>query len=462
MKSQCILSTILLIIIMSQAESQNIGISIAQIARFDSLLAHSQTQTLDSLIQTYSPIVSAEPNLLNWDSVRTKYSEILLQMAAGRSDPSAARRLLTEGLLRNASHYTKEDAGALAAAAYDRSTEMFRRDEVDSAHSEYVIARYFRFKYIDEETFRLLRNADEAAMLIGRAHRKLIELRQERLDTGNVPEIAEISRLCSLYEAENRQTTAFKVLSPRLDPRYEEFNTDLQEIVSQRKRERESGFKEIHYAFSVSGGSFYSTGEFYPPYDLIVKMNDGTGNIVDASISFAHAESDPPPRIVYFGETVMAGVAMYLRDNLTIEMNCSYSRIDRERPLVHPWLDKSFVIPGYSSPITYTSMCVMTDYLLRVKTGFRPLTGLGLNYSIANAPESNSVHDIYYDGVFVSTPLGITQAIRLLFRSGVEYLPSEESSLSYSVLIDASLNLKSSQAIASLLIQSQLRISWLH
>ena len=452
-----------LLFVVSPAESQkNSKISVSRIAEFDTLLVHLETQALDSLIHTYSPIVSDDPNLLDWDSVRTTYSEVALEIVAGRSNDSASRTVLTQILPNSSSRFTIDEAGALAAAAYELSTEMFQRNDVAAAYSEYMIARHFRLTHIAGEVVRLLRNADEAEMLISHARLKLAELRQERLDSGNVPEISEILRFCSLYKSENSQAAAFRIVGPGLGPRYEKIFTEMQEIISQRRRETESEFKDIRYAFSISGGSYYSTGEFYPPYDLVLKVSDGSGNIVDASFSFAQAETDPPPRVVYFGEIIMAGVTTYLRDNLTLEVNCSYSKINRERPLIHPWLDKPFVIQAYSSPITYTSFGVMLDYLLRVKTGFRPLTGLGLSYVVANAPESNSVRDIYHNGTFVSTPVGKTQTTRLLFRSGVEFLPSEASPLSYSVIVDASLRLHSSQEIAPLFIQSQLRISWLY
>ncbi len=435
----------------------------AQIALLDSLLLQGDTKRLQSMLHDPLPQIpktDTNQRSFNWDSVKTVYVGLLASIEEAATTSVENQKHFTEMFPLLSGRYAKQDAGPDANRAYEKLNDLNASGMVTEAQKYYVVANYFRTKYIEGEKQRLLNNAAKLEHLLEISNRQLLAMNQERNSTAAVKELDEAAQLRDMYEAENRQTAAFRLVASELDTRYEKLKRELNNQISERTREQEADFKEIRFAFGVFGGAFFSSKEFFPPYTLIADINNG-GTITRTITSFEGVEDPSNQRRTYWGQTIAIVASYFLKDNISIELNYSYAKINRTRPSVTPWENQPFVLPEYSSPITYSSIEVIIDYLMRIKTGFRPFTGAGLNFTTSNAPESQSFPEADFYGTFVSSPLGKATSLRAIARAGIEYLPSERSVLSYAVLVDASFKLTSSKDIAAMFIQSCFRVSWL-
>ena len=458
-----ILLSALLIFSLHSADAQTKKISNSQHSFLDSLLSQGETKTLHSFIDDDAKRIPDTPpasRIFDWDSVRTIYMEILDMIEKAAGNTTQEQQQFVEMISPIAGRYGIEDAGLAANVAYEKVKDLSRQGRLVEAQKYYFVANYFRSQYIDREKQRLLENAKRAELLVKLSRHRLDSLSQERNGEAPAPELDEAMLLCERYDAENRLTPTFQQLGAMLDAKYQGFRKELRQQRSESYREQSAGFKEIHWTVGASTGVFFPSREYFSPYTLFATVNEG-GHFVQMTKSFAGAENDAGGLFAFSGQSIGLSVSYYLQDNMSVEVDFSYIKLNRQRPKIYPWLDLDFYLPEYSSTETYSTLECMTERLLRVKTGFRPLTGIGLGYAVVNAPSGGSFPDIYYDGVFQSPPAGKTESFRVIFRGGVEYVPSEQSVVSVKLLLDASLKALSTKDIAPLFIHPHLRVSLL-
>lgn len=432
------------------------------LSSFDSLLSLGEIKKAKKLLESDSISgLRTDGNLLqvNRDSVKAPYFDILFQLDQSVLDSVSILSEVEQILHNSKNRYEETDAGRLANAAYNKLKHYYDKRDTKAIYEFYTIANYLRKKYIIREKHRLVENAYRLNYLLEESKQQIDTIKQKQGINGGIEYLDEATLLWKAWSTENRQTPAFRSIAEELEPRYRAFETELALQQSERRYEERTEFKKINYTIGVGTGAFYSISEEFPPYTL----SDVKGNPDNTTYPVREDENNIKNSGGFWGYLIAINASYYIYDNLSIELDFSYGKIERQRLRVYPFFGDSFYIPEYASPVTYTTIGFVTNYLLRIKTGFRIFSGVGANLTTSFAPESRSYIDSRYPYSlyqFSSSPIRYSKSIRVILRTGMEFIPSSNSFLSYSFIVDGSLRLTSSKNMSPLFLQSYFRISF--
>ena len=371
-----------------------------------------------------------------------------------------------EQVVRNPQNrFAAVDAGTLSSEAFARLKEAFGKRDIKATYEFYIIANYLRNKYILQEKQRLIDNASRLGYILDKSRQQLDSVKQQRAMGRGFEELGEATLLWKTWLVENHQTPAFRSFGSQLESRYRVFETQLAALRSERRNEEQAEFKEIKYAIGMRGGVFYSISEEFPPYTASYLYGYDEKGIPDTTTyPVSDGENTATNSQGFIGYVLAINASYYIQDNVFIELDLSYGKMERERPRVHPFFGSSFYIPEYASPLSYTTIGFTINYLLRIKTGFRSFSGIGGSFTTSYAPESRSYVDSRYPYSlyqFSASPAGYSESMRAILRTGIEFIPSNNSLLSYSFVVDGSLALTSLKNISPLLLLSYFRINLL-
>jgi len=447
----------LLFIFCQLQNAQVKSVTSEQIALMDLLLFEGNTATLDScLLSDMPPACIAKENSITfpWDSVKSEYAALLQRLKRISTDEQPTTQNLTAIYEVNAERFQKRFACEYAESSFNKFRKQTVSGDTKEALKNYWIANYFREKYINSEKIRMLRNAYELPTMIASGRYE------------------EALKLVQLYKDEDRQAPAFKIAGRSFKPWYDEsiddwYNRHAEDLkykmYLQEVETPQSSFRKINYAIGVGLGASLLLEEPWPSIYTkpITEKTKYEGKDIPKSL---------------FGYTVSINFSYYLnKDN--IEFEYLYGKIERKhQPFIaeNPY-GGSIVFSGINLPITYSLISVIYNYKFIksdiyncLKTNIQPSIGLGINYALLKTSangvfyDNNMVIDFYpceYYQFKESTER--TESIRLFVRPCVEYIPSEDSNFSYSLLCDISINLHSSASVATVCIFPRFRVSWL-
>jgi hypothetical protein len=446
--------------LMHNSHGQTRPFSIADMNGLDSMLANGYTQEVCSILRSDS-LIRAYISQHTWnadpESVKVAYLDIMENVCNGSPDPGTIRKHVALYLTRSPLRYDASNAGELAHHAYTEMKTAYDKGDSISLYVMSVVANYLRSKHVCLEELRLLGNAKRLEDLVEECRERIRDIRQQRETEFRVDAFGEANHLCEAFELENRQTPAFRTIGQELDDRYQRCRLELSALKSQEERERQAGFKSVKYTVGASVGAFYSQTETFRPYLLSTRVNGTMGPPVPVDEHANHATQSHG----YLGYAIAVDGSYLWQDNLSIELELMYGRIERERPAVHPYLDYNIFIPGFSSPIHYGSITCLVNYMSRVKTGLRMFTGAGASFTMSHAPESREFAGPEPQFQFTNSPLDDRKSIRAAIRGGIEYIHSAESSISISLIVNTSLRLSGDQDESVLFIHPLIRINLL-
>lgn len=422
--------------------AQDHQIASGQLAELDSLLLEGDTLKVRAIAgndssQTFVFRESRIP--LDWDSVRASYSDLLNQISAGIAKSDSVKAKSIDALEGYRNRYQKEIAGPQSQLAYQKSQRARETGLLNDAVMYITIANFFRTNYVNSQKRVLVYNADRLDTLLfqGGLHIRLAQ--QDRALDGGFNDIDEANRLFSLYKNLDRNGSLFLSLPQTLRNRYEAIGDKLNSQQFHRTVEETSEFKEIGFEIGISAGGFIPVAN---PYPLFYYLDDRTIELSYADQTFA-------------GISGSLDIAYFINDFLFIEAAYSFAKANIPPPTM-PRKAGEFLpfYPKTNRPMTYSSAQCIATYLFRIKTGIRPVVGIGGEYSTVDVP------GVPVTSGFVSDHQRIG-ALRLAVRGGVEYLPSKGSHFSYSAFVDCSIRISSAQDMAILFIHPFVRISWL-
>jgi opacity protein-like surface antigen len=467
------ISSILILVVFNIALvlPQEKRISLNNISILDSLLVQLDTARVREYIQNDS--LTTQDYFLStscdWDSVKTGYANLLHQLENDSSRIDSLRIIFPVESIRSMnSRFQTKYAGPYAEEAFAKVNTSIKTGNKKETYVFYFIADFVRRNYINTGKLRIINIADQVEAILQKNKAQLDPLAKER---GIVEKHILLKRrlqdagdFIEYYKREDKSAPIFQCVVPTgdadpetmilyqwLDKRFYKYEVEWQRQKNILELEEESKFKDIRYAVGIGGGGLIAFKEFSQPYlAKIPYYVSGFGWITD------RINLDKETREV-LGYSASIDFAWYIKDDLSLETCFSYSSTKRSQ-----WV----YVGGFSkykfeslSPIQYYSFSLVGNYLLRVKTGMRPLVGAGINYFNAHLSKESTFD---YQGGYhcISSPVS-TKSMRIVLRFGVEYIPSDKSALSYSVLLDGLFSVISPQKENPTVIIPSFRLSWL-
>jgi hypothetical protein len=454
-----ILLLLLLTVSVAPWSAQSAPSSQRAMNRIDTLLCNGRINDACLILRSDS-LLRESFSLHGWtaepESTKLEYADIMRGVCDNGKNEDSTQSQIGQYIKASTSRFDPGNAGTLAHHAYTEMKAAYDKGDADLAHAMYVIANFLRSKHVVLEEERLERNARQLEDLLAKYREHVLDIKQQRENQLRADVLREADQLLQSFQREDRQTPAFRAVGRKLEDRYLKCDIELRSLKTQEDYELRSEFKSIEYTIGISAGAFYTFAEMFQPYELLwVRGNGGIPEPIDENS--VHADNSN----WYIGFAVAIDGSYYLVDNLSLDLEFMYTKIQRERPAVHPFIDYNIFIPGFASPIQYGAVACVVQYMGRIKTGLRMISGLGAGLTVAHAPEYREYvgpYDIYK---FIATPMEDKKSIRAIFRIGMEYIYSTESVISSSLIVDASLRLSGGPDVSVFFIQPRFRISLL-
>ncbi len=430
----------------------------------DSLLSVGDVERARMMLESdsvFQQTASALGARLDRDSVKASYSRLFTELGAGVADSVEKMKEITQIVNGREDWFKIPDVGNAAGRAFEQLKLCCTTGDIAGAYKYFAIANFLRRRHILQEQKRLRDNADRVDLLLHHSRERLEVIKQSRDLDGGFSPLDEVAQLCRTFREENRGTPAYKGIGRELEERYAEFETRLATLQDERVDEERAEFKVVSFALGLDVGGIYSMNEAFPPFTMTYIYGfDMQRNPLYRSVPLGNDGNTVKGYQAFFGYVFGGSASYYPLDYINVELHYSYARINRQRPDFHMY-GYGLGIPGYSSPISYSTVAGVVNYLLRIKTGLRVFSGVGISFSQTNAPVSYTYSgNTQWDDVYTS-PSSKSTEIRALLRTGLEFIPSNSSIFSYSLIVDGSLRLTSSSASSDFIVRPYFRISYL-
>jgi outer membrane protein W len=418
-----------------------------QLSVLDSLLLQCDTTSLSEVLHSdsFGKNNISSFALSSWDSIKYSYVSVLADITSTLSQSIENKKNVLENAQEMEHRYRKQDVGEKASLAYEKFKDAYFQGNVDSALFFLVVANYFRIRYINEVKQYLSLNADSIKEFLNNAELEVCNAQQDQATGSSFSSLDKAHQLMDIYNTQNRQSPVYRSLSNELINQYKDLEQKLNKLQGVRLIERNSDYRELKFTIGASFGGLYSISEPYPLFtDLGWYRNRYILRYANEAVSTYSAS---------------ANISYYMKKNLSLELLYRYAKAYFQPPNNSYYSGTMYSFyPQQTRPIFYSSISLMTNYLFRIKTGLRPLVGIGLSYSsiYVSQVELKDMNQLRY-----ISDAQRRNSFRVLARSGFEYIPNAASFLSYSILIDFSTNIKSNKEVSLFMIEPSMRISWL-
>jgi hypothetical protein len=444
-------------------------ISLNHISMLDSLLVQLDTVRVRMYLQNDSLTISNYflSTSCDWDSVKSGYENILCRIKKELSRIDTLKIIVPFQSIRSMEdRFRGFYAGLYAEQAFAKFNKGRLSEDTSAAYAFYFIAKFLRDNYINNEKLRVLSNADQVELILKDNDVLLNPLANERgiKEQHNLLKrrLSEAAKFIDCYKLEDKTAPVFRCVVPTgevdpatrplvqwMDKRYGKYEIELHRQQDQLEYEEESKFKEMRYSIGIGAGGLIAFREFSRPY-LFLSNYWGKPTRFDLNKETSEV----------FGYSASVSFSWYIKDNFILETYFSYSSTKRDKWTYAYGFDK-FNFESLS-PIKYYSFSLICNYLLRVKTGFRPIVGAGINYFTTRLSQSSTFSYTFNEYTYecISSPSS-SESVRIVTRVGIEYIPSEKSVFSYSLLVDGLICVVSPQKEKPFVILPSVRLSWL-